>query len=103
MLLPCLVAAASAASLVPQPAPDPSVFAHTYVVIVATERDPHDLAPAVARLAANPWMEIEPVRLTSTAFDGLVPCFEILVAKAFRDKSDAVAYADRLKAATIEG
>jgi hypothetical protein len=91
----CLVRAALAAPLVP--APDPSVFAHTYLVIVGTETTAADLAPAAARLPANQRMQVEPVLLTSTEFDGLVPCRQILVAKAFRAKKDAVAYADRLK------
>jgi hypothetical protein len=92
----CLVHAALAAPstrLVPEPAPDPSVFAHTYLVIVGTEHDAVDLVPASAQLP----MQVEPVLLTSTAFDGLVPCWQILVAKAFRSQKDAVAYADRLK------
>jgi len=82
-------------------APPPEVrYARMWLVIVHASATPGE-GSEVLKALARTGLSAEPVRLSTTAFRDLRPCLELVVAKAFSGKAEAVAYQGRLLEAGV--
>lgn len=75
---------------------------HWLVILSSKKELAHLPDGAKALLAEPPPIEADLARLSSTEFKALQPCFEIVVAKAFSDRKEAVAYSKQLTALGID-
>ena len=97
---PAAVPAPAPAAPVAAPAPDPAAFGDKVLVILSSSLQPGVDPAGLVDAAAEPGVTL--ARLDSTAFKGLMPCYEIVVAGAFADVAAARELSGRLKARGVE-
>ncbi|MCB9689181.1 MAG: hypothetical protein H6738_03335 [Alphaproteobacteria bacterium] len=73
-----------------------------WLVIVSSKRDPAEVQPAMAAIAAHPELGLSPRTLASGHFKNLMPCYTVAVAQATPDKKVALGVVTKLKAAGID-
>lgn len=97
------VAAGASDAGVPQLAPPPPElpYARQWLVIVHSSATPGEGGEVLTALKRT-GLPVEPKRLPTTAFHDLRPCLEVLVARAFEDKTQALAFQKKLIEAGVE-
>lgn len=98
-LAPALAFLAHAAELAP-PAPAPEAHGQKWLVLLSAKVERGHVPPGLARAAAVPGTRL--VRLDSSAYKNLMPCYEIVVAGSFVDVAQARALAGQLQAVGVE-
>jgi hypothetical protein len=97
---PASVAAKPAAPVaVPASAPvvDGAPYGDQWLVILSSSKELGKIPEGQQILETKPELGAKVVRLSSTQFKGLMPCYEIVVAKAFADRKEAAAYSAKLR------
>ncbi len=84
--------------LVPLPpvASTPEMFSDRFMVILMSSREPRAMPPSLVTLASHPNLNADVARVSSSWFQGLMPCFEITIAGAFEYRRQATALAREL-------
>ncbi|MCK6503446.1 hypothetical protein L6R53_08625 [Myxococcota bacterium] len=93
-------AAAPAPAVPAPPAADPAAYGDKVLVILSSSLHPGAAPDGLALAAQEPGVAL--ARLDSTAFKGLMPCYEIVVAGAFADVGAARELSSRLKARGVD-
>lgn len=94
--------AAAPAAPLPPPPPKESVYGDHYFVILSSKIEQGHEAPGLATIKAHPELAITPERFPSTGFKGLMPCYEIVVAGALKEKAAATDLSAKLTALGVE-
>jgi hypothetical protein len=82
------------------PAGNPKDFDQQWLVLLSSKAETGFVPENLDRL--TPELGAQPVRLSSTQFKKLMPCYEIVVAKAFSERKEAAAFAKSLQERGIE-
>lgn len=97
---PPAATAAPAGSTVPLAA-DAASFGGKWLVITASNREPGQVPAAVAALIGTPEGDAF-VRLDSSRYKGLMPCYDVIIGGAYDKRADALARVTALKAAGVD-
>lgn len=80
---------------------DPSAMADRWLVVVARSNTAGADSPSLGVLAAHPELEVQPTRVSSSAFRSLAPCEELVVAGAYVGRDEAAFQQRKLAAVDV--
>ncbi len=83
------------------PRADGAAYSGKWLIILASNKEIGQHPQGAATLASSD-LEHELVTLDSSQFKALMPCYEVIVARAFSDRGEAIAYSRQLTAAGID-
>jgi len=81
----------------PRPAEDPASLSEHWLIILDSEGDAEKRRARLEKLVSLD-VEMSPATIKSSEFKGLMPCYDVLIAHAFKDKDEALAYSKALTA-----
>jgi hypothetical protein len=104
LLISCALAACSKAAAVAETSsrPEPAAYGDKWLVILSSSRQKGEEPKSLDTLRKHPDLGTNLERLSSSQFRGLMPCFEIVVARAFADQNEAKAFSKRLKKLAVD-
>ncbi len=95
------VAAASPSLPAPASISGPDLADH-YLVILGSKRDPLEVIPGLALIAAHPELGVQPQTLLSSRYKNLMPCYTVTFAQSFPELKPARELVKKLAAAGVE-
>lgn len=81
---------------------DGAAYSEQWLVILSSKEELGHVPEGLTALEGLADVVSHPVRLSSSQFKGLMPCYEIVVAEAFSDRKQAIAYSRELTARGID-